>query len=81
MVSKFVILCGVASSGLGMLQEKFFVESLIMGMLQIGIRVNFGCSIYKENFLMWVSQLVVGNGDVTNWYQSPTFNTEPAWAI
>jgi hypothetical protein len=45
-----------------------------MGMLQIGIRDN------EKNFLCDMLATMVA-GYVTNWYQSPTFNTEPAWAI
>jgi hypothetical protein len=41
---------------------------------QIGIRAVRCSSVALPDKLCWVA------GDVTNWYQSHGFNTEPGWA-
>jgi hypothetical protein len=42
-------------------------------MLQIGIREKIVYSVMMPDLLV--------AGDVTNWYQSHGFNTEPGWAM
>jgi len=76
-----------SSSRLGTLQEHV-VESVIMGMLQSGIRSKKCLSGitqlvdgYVTNWYQRKFCLFFGNGDITNWHEIPGCNIEPAWAI